>query len=167
MYTGNLTSLREFFFMFADGIFLAAIIHFTRKILSDILSLGRLSDILCIAGIFVAGSYTAHSLNSMILRYYLFSAYIMAFIVYRYSFYYLINDIISAVFSTAGYTYGKLISPAVNFLQNIFSPAVNGVKKVLNIIYSLSHQMKKVYNKYVNFFSHRREDEEEQKTEKS
>lgn len=169
MYTGNSVFIKQFIIVFTDGLLAGMLIHMLNFVFSRLLCRKRLSDTLCTVLLFVMSTGIIYKLNRLDIRYYFLIAYILSFMVYRYSFYYLINDVLTAVFSFFFRLQRKIFTPAYGYVTKAFSPLIKVVKKTLKNIYALLHQTKKLYNNYIKYFAHtrRRKNEEEQKAEKS
>jgi len=167
MYTGNFDFIRQFVFVFTDGLLACVLIHILNFVFSRLLCHRKLSDTLCAVLLFVMSTGMIYRLNRLDVRYYFFLAYLLAFTVYRCSFYYLINDVLTAVFSFFFRIQRKIFTPVYGYITKAFSPLIKVIKKTLKNIYALLHQTKKLYNNYIKYFARRRENEEEQKAEKS
>lgn len=163
----NITLISEFVKIFTDGIFIFMLLHVIYFIFAIILSRQNPAFLMCAAVFVITGTYSIYSASSFELRGHFVVAYILSYIVYRNSLYYLTNDILVWLFRFAGKIFTLLIFPIIKASSEIYSSAQNTSKKVRKKIYTLLQRSKKVYNKYKSLFitEKRNERKKEQKTE--
>jgi len=170
MYTDNAESLRIFFKVFSDGIFLMALCHMIYFFTYRILSRPKATFFLCAVFFAVICSGSIFDANSFQLRSFFIPAYGLAYILYRNSMYYLAENIFRQSFTIVCRIFSFIISPFEKIAELLRKKKNNASKKARKLTTSLLQNGKKVYNKYTTYFScyrRRNERKEEQKAEES